>query len=448
MRQYALAAAIVLCCLAGRAAADQSPPAAQEDFAAMRAALTARRQQMQEQQKHYESQISELRQKVEDLSRTAVKPAPTLEEEMAAAVEKAKGDLPKAEPGLMSMFLNKGAGQSSVPDISVLGDFLGHYVADHHNAPNLAQQEDGKRHFQFREMEVAFSAPVDTHSKADLILTGGEDAKGQWNMDLEEGYLTLTTLPYDLQARFGKFRTVFGKDNPVHTHAMAWVDRPDVIANYLGPDGMAETGAEVSWLVPNPWKKYIEWTADFQNNGNPESFAGTRQDDVMFTNHVKYFDNLTPATAMELGGSVATGANGNGSGGRTTLEGVDLTLKWKPVREGLYKALTWQSEAIVSQKDQPGGTTVNSWGAYSSLEYRFALQWRAFVRLDYSEFPDDANSKQLGGAVGLTYDMSEYCYWRLEYKHTNAQGPLAGQDRDELWMQLNFGIGPHQAHKY
>jgi hypothetical protein len=448
MRQYLLAAALALCCLARPVAAGQSPPASQDDLAAMRAEMTALRKQMEEQQKHYEAQISELRQKVDDLSRTAVKPAPSLEEELAAAVEKAKGEVPKTEPGLLSMFFNKGSGQSSVPDISVLGDMLGHYVADHHNAPNPAQQEDGKRHFRFREMEIAFAAPVDPHSKADLILTGGEDANGEWNMELEEGYLTLTTLPYDLQARFGKFRTVFGKNNPFHTHAMAWVDRPDVIANFLGPDGMAETGAEVSWLVPNPWKKYIEWTAALQNNGNPESFAGDRQDDVMFTNHVKYFDNLTPATTAELGGSVATGANGDGSGGRTTLEGADLTIKWKPPGQGLYKALTWQSEVILSQKDRPDGATVSSWGAYSSLEYQFARQWRAFARWDYSEFPDDAQSKQLGGAVGLTYDMSEYCYWRFEYKHTSAQGPLAGQDRDELWLQLNFGIGPHQAHKY
>jgi hypothetical protein len=437
--------ASICCWTPAPALADTAANATTDDLAAIKAEMAEMKRMMEEQRKNDQKEIAELKLKVETLS---ARGAPSPADELAAEIEKAKGEVPQTQQGPLSMFFNKGVGQSSVPDISVLGDFLGHYVADHHKAANPEQQEDGKRHFQFREMEIDFDAPVDPNSRAALVLTGGEDGDGQWNMDLEEGYLTLTTLPYDLQARFGKFRTDFGKNNQFHTHAMAWVDRPDVIANYFGSDGMSETGAEVSWLVPNPWKKYIEWTADFQNNGNPESFAGDRQDDLMFTNHVKYFDNLTKASTGELGGSVATGANGDGNGGRTTLEGVDFTYKWKPPQEGLYKTLTWQSEALLSQKDQACGGTVDSWGAYSSLEYRFARQFRAFARWDYSEFPDDAHSKQLGGAVGLTYDMSEFCYWRFEYKHTSAQGPLAGQDRDELWLQLNFGIGPHQAHKY
>ena len=326
MKRFLVCAVLVAVCsyTPGRAMADAVGSPMADDVASLKAEMAEMKRMMEEQRKQYQSEIDGLKQKVEALSQA--RPGPSPADELAAAIDKAKGEAPKPEPGMLSMFLGKGAGQSSVPDISVLGDVLGHYVTDHHKAPNPPQQEDGKRHFRFREMEIAFSAPVDPNSKADLILTGGEDANGQWNMDLEEGYLTLTTLPYDLQARVGKFRTVFGKNNPFHTHAMAWVDRPDVIANFLGPDGMAETGVEGSWLVPNPWKKYIEWTAAFQNNGNPESFAGDRQDDVMFVNHLKYFDNLTEATTAELGGSVATGANGDGGGGRTTLEGVDFTV--------------------------------------------------------------------------------------------------------------------------
>jgi hypothetical protein len=168
----------------------------------------------------------------------------------------------------------------------------------------------------------------------------------------------------------------------------------------------------------------------------------------MITNHLKYFDSLTPASTVELGGSVTTGPNASGRGGRTNLEGVDFTYKWKPAREGLYRSLTWMSEALLSQKSQPQGPTVNSWGAYSSLEYQFARQWSAFARLDYSEFPDDSRSKQVAGATGLTFLQSEFCFWRFEYKHTRAEGSLAGRDSDELWLQLDFGIGPHRAHKY
>lgn len=431
------------------AARAETPPApVLDDVAALRAEMADLRRQMDEQRRLYQTQIDELKRKVETLP-AAAPPAPTAQEELSALVGQARAAVAKAEENTPRAVLGR-AFQSFNPDLSVIGDFVGHHVVNRTNNAAFPDERGDRRPFQFRELELAFSSPVDPHSRADFFVALEEEPDGEFSIGLEEGYLTLLALPHDLQVRAGKFRSTFGKANLFHTHARPWVDSPNVIANYFGEEGMGENGVEVTWLVPNPAKKYLEYTLQIQNNANGNSFAGERSDDVMLVNHLKYFDDLSTSTTMELGGSVATGDNGSkGPGGsRTTLEGMDLTFKWRDPRQGLYRSVTWMTEALLSQKDQPDAGAVNSWGAYSSLEYQFARQWSAFVRWDYSQMPDDASSRQHAGSVGVTYAQSEFCFWRVAYKRTAASGPLAGDGQDELWLQLDMGIGPHRAHKY
>jgi len=418
----------------------------QDEIAALRAEMADMRRQMAEQRARYEAEIADLRQEVQAISRRGPPPAPnpSPQEELEAAIEAAKTDVAATEPPPLSLFLDRGF-QSFNPDISVIGDFLGHYVSGEHGEIGDHDNED---RFLFREVELAFSSPVDPFSRADFFVHIHEH-DGEWHAGLCEGYLTLLTLPHDLQARVGKFRSAFGKANQLHTHNMPWVDRPNVIANFFSEEGLNEEGAEVSWLVPNPWDRYIEWTLAVQNNENAASFSGNGADDLMYVTHLKVFEDLSEASTLELGGSYATGPNDHGHGGsRTHVEGLDVTYKWRPPREGLYTSCTWQTEVLFSQNDQADGGAENSWGAYSSLEYQFAKRWSAFARWDYSQFPGDSGSSEHAGSVGTTFAQSEYCFWRFSYKLTDTSGPLAGRNRNEAWLQLNVGLGPHRAHKY
>jgi hypothetical protein len=331
--------------------------------------------------------------------------------------------------------------QSFNPDISVIGDVLFHAGK---NEQNTKQNQ-----FQFRELELALGSPVDPFGRADFFI-GIEEEDGQWHSHLEEGYFTFDTLPYDLKARAGKFFSAFGKANQMHTHTMPWVDKPNVIKNFFGEEGMSEAGAELSWLMPNPWNNYIELIFQVQNNGNEASFAGDRSNDLMYVTHLKNFFDIDEDSSIEVGGSFATGANANTNGGhRTYLEGVDLTFKWRPAQQGLYKSLTWMNELLLSHKEQGTDDTVSSCGLYSSLEYQFNRRWSVFGRYDYSQFPDDDKSHENACSTGLTFRQSEYCFWRFQFKHTDAEGSLTtDSSRDELFVQLNFGIGPHRAHQY
>src|SRR5205814_8901966 len=126
------------------------------------------------------------------------------------------------------------------PDIAVIGDFLG---AAGHNVVNPDPA------FAMHESEASFQAVVDPYAHADFFLSFGEEG-----VDLEEGFVTFTSLPGGLLTKVGKMRAAFGKVNTLHNHVLPWTDRPLVINNLVGgEDGIDDAGVSVARLIPNPW---------------------------------------------------------------------------------------------------------------------------------------------------------------------------------------------------
>ena len=126
------------------------------------------------------------------------------------------------------------------PDIAVIGDFLG---AAGRNTENPSPA------LEMHESEASFQAIVDPCARADFFISFGEEG-----VELEEGYLTLTTLPGGLLTKVGKMRAAFGKVNTLHNHVLPWTDRPLVTQNLVGgEDGITDAGISVARLIPNPW---------------------------------------------------------------------------------------------------------------------------------------------------------------------------------------------------
>ncbi|MBU3933448.1 MAG: PspA/IM30 family protein [Candidatus Omnitrophica bacterium] len=392
-----------------------------EEMNGLKEGLQTLKAQFEEMKSNYETKITQLETKVEQLK------------QQTEVVEAKAAQVPQAPQTGLGRY-----SQNFNPDISVIGDFTFHGTDK--------KSDEQYNQFKMRQAELAFSAPVDPYSRADLFLHV-EPSGEEWKIGLCEGYLTLLNLPIEnLQGKIGKFKANFGKVNRLHLHSLPWVDYPNVLTNFLGEEGMSQSGVSASYLIPNPWDKYLELTFEAINNRNSASFAGSQGRDMVYLAHLKNFFDLNEESTLELGGSIATGPNDDGHGkNRTTLEGIDLTYKWRPLKEGLYKSITFQNEFLFSQKDQTDTKQVDSWGAYSSLQYQFAKRLSAFGRYDYSEFPGYANRYDNAVSTGLTFAQSEYCFWRLQFKHTDKN---YSKDSDEIWLQCNFGLGPHRKHEY
>src|SRR5262249_54993359 len=145
------------------------------------------------------------------------------------------------------------------PAISMIGNELsaiGHNPADQRPA------------FTLVESELALSAAVDPYARADVYLTFGEEG-----VEVEEGYMTLTSLPAGLLLRAGRMRSACGKVNTVHRHVLPWVDRPLVNESLLGgEDGIRDTGLSISRLLPSFGGLYLDATAELYRGNSSVIF--------------------------------------------------------------------------------------------------------------------------------------------------------------------------------
>src|SRR5947208_13487076 len=144
--------------------------------------------------------------------------------------------------------------QSMNPDISAIldADFGYYRRAPQYlsgDDPNLGADARHALGFTAQEVELALSAIVDPYFRGDIFLT----IPNLSGLEVEEAFATTTSLPYNLQAKVGSFRSAFGRQNGQHLHVQDFTRRPLLNAAFLGADGLRGPGAEVSWLAPLPF---------------------------------------------------------------------------------------------------------------------------------------------------------------------------------------------------
>jgi hypothetical protein len=316
------------------------------------------------------------------------------------------------------------------PDMSVIGNFLG-AMGTNEVRPIPA--------FEMNEAETTFQAVVDPYARADFFLAFGPEG-----VDLEEGFLTLTSLPGGLLAKVGKMKEQFGKVNTLHPHSLSWADKPLVMTNLLGGDeGMADSGVSVSKLLMNPWF-FLEATGElYQGNSGP--FASHERSDVSYVGRLRGYRDLTEGTNLDIGTSFAYGHNDASVDDTTRLFGIDATFRYRPLQRAIYKRFMGRGELIWSRRGQPSVNLgpQSSFGTYVSGDYQFARRWFAGARLDYSERAYDTTMSDKGASAVLTFWPSEFSQVRGQYRRTKyAEGTTA----NELLFQFLFSIGAHGAH--
>ncbi len=375
--------------------------------------------QMQRQMRVMENRIQELEQEKHVQAREDQETI----QELQASFDKFKQARDEESKGILST-LN--------PEVSVIGDFV--YKADDNGG-------EGDNDFNLREVEIAFSANVDTWARADVIVAV-ENEDGDTVVAIEEGYLTLLETPIaNLQGKFGKFRPFFGKANRMHLHQLPWTNYPLVVQNFFGEEGFSEAGASLSYLIPNPADIFSEITLEAVNNGGTV-FGGGEEGETIYLGHWKNFFELTDITSLEVGASYAFGENGLGNGAETHLSGFDVTVNTELFDQ---RRTTSHTEAVFNTREQAMGNDINSWGMFTSLEQQLTDRWWAFGRYDFSQTPTASNEDTHAYSAGLTFAQSEYVFWRVMYTHTDNE---MSADDNTVWFQLDFSIGPHKPHAY
>src|ERR1019366_1318989 len=315
------------------------------------------------------------------------------------------------------------------PNISVIGNALG--IAGHNavdNQPSL----------QLRESEIGLQAIVDPYARADFFVTFGSQTG---DVGIEEGYITFLTVPGDFLVKVGKLKGAFGKVNTEHLHVRLFADTPLVMTNLLGgDDGIDDAGIWVSRLIPMPSEIFLEGTAQLFQGTSTNLFEAHTRNDVEPLFHLKAYRDLSEATNLELGGSWTRGNGVEGPGFHTTLAGADLTFRWKPLRQGLYRSILVRGEWMHSEREMASETTVRADGWYALGQYQLGRRWVAGYRHDESAHADDASRHDRGGSAILTFWPSEFSQLRTQLRrnrYDQVSGPVTA---NELLLQLQFVI--------
>jgi hypothetical protein len=399
---------------------------------------------------HAQDVAPAVRQELDQLRRDFDALKQQYEQRIAALEEKLKtaqaGPAPAPAPEPPVTFQPTGPaapGSSKVfnPDMAVIGDFLG--------AAGSNKVESNPA-LEMHESEAAFQAIIDPYARGDFFISFGEEG-----VNLEEGFITFTSLPGGLLTKVGKMRAAFGKVNSLHNHVLPWTDRPLVIRNLVGgEDGIADAGFSVAKLIPNNWL-FLEATGQVfrGDSGTDESplYHASQRGDLSFVGHLRGYQDITENSNLDVGVSFSRGHNGLATGDlsdpatfTTRLFGIDATYRWKPLQRSIYNSFVGRTEWIWSRRDQLNGLQAGN-GGYVSGDYQFARRWFAGARLDRSARATDASLVDTGGALVLTYWPSEFSQVRAQYRRTNY---ALADAANELLFQFQFSIGAHGAHPF
>ena len=300
--------------------------------------------------------------------------------------------------------------------------------------------------FNLNYAEVAMHSMVDPYFEAFAIFHLHPDA-----FEIEEAYVTTTSLPAGLRVKAGKFRSAFGRINEKHQHSWNFDEQPIIYKALFGPDMISDPGLQVQWVAPTD--TYIMAGVDAMQGTNDRSFGDTEKSNL-YVGYLKSSLDLTDNLSVLGGVSWAHGETDQKK--NSDVYGVDLTFR---DQLGSYSALTWQSEYLQRNKDTNAtmNATQKQGGLYSELVYQYNNNYSAGVRYEKITKNDTDLSAYSGMDTGnldkytamVQYKPFPFSRLRLEYSHDRTK-VIAGQrkDVDTAMLTLNIAAGAHGAHAY
>lgn len=418
------------------------------------------RQQMQNAQREYQKTLDAL---TERLQRLEARPrqaatAPIVVQAPPGPAPPTLTDLAKPHQPF-SLYGERRQGQFLL-DFGVVGDFVGNITQRNVEKATGGTFAGRENRFFPREVELMFFGQIDPYARGEVRIEAAEefeDGARATAVNLAEAHLTLLTLPWGTQAKLGFLRNRFGLLNERHREALPQTDQPNVLTQFLGEEGLRESGAEMSWVAPLPF--YLEALAGVFNGDNEDAFGRGSLKAPLVTGRLRTFFELGEAHALQLGVSGASGETPDKR--RSTLAGVDLKYKLTP--EGWRHALlTVAGEALYSNRrvdvfnDAGAGEdrTRKRFGWYAYAEAQPWQRWVGGVRYDWTQFPVDPG-REWAVEPYIAFLPSEFLRFRLAYKHTDRSHRVTGPDDrgsarvfDEILFQATFFLGAHPAHPF
>jgi hypothetical protein len=384
------------------------------------------------------------------------------------------------------------AGKGADLDVSVVLDMNAYHDTGKEGVGHLKEHmsgfghhhegaEEGHHHgfedgFNLRHVELGFSAEVDPYFRAWTVVAVDEDGA-----ELEEAVLQTTSLPGGLTLSGGKIKSGIGRINRQHSHNWDFLDQPLVYDAFFGEHGLADTGAQLTWLAPTPF--YLLLGAEAFDGDNEKSFAvddsGLQQEHAaprLYTAFLKAGPDLGPNHALQVGLSVLSGRHqvsevdeeegSAGADGYSRIYGADAVYKYDAKRAHGYGDVIVQAEYFYRDQDLDhltgGWQGLAPWshqqdGYYAQGLYGFLPRWRAGLRWDQVGLTNEVEDPETASAsCDSSYRLASVCDWKLsEFSLLRLQAGrgwyATDEGREAAWefaLQWQITFGKHAAHDF
>lgn len=345
-----------------------------------------------------------------------------------------------AEHGMAVEFSASDHSHSPLPNISVVGDFVGRLTSD-----GFDDEDNGDDLF-LREIEIAFQGYLYPQVRSDIVLS--MEREDDLNTTLEEGYVSFLHIgDTSLNSQLGKMRLDFGKVNKQHPHEWYYVTPPLVNRNFLTDHGVLVNGGSLGYLFRTRKKPFASleggvWSishhGDEHESDEHENEFGPGFRNRVYSGRLWTSTALSDSSKLQLGASIAHGSGTEeefvlpGESDQVTLSGFDLTYQlWSSVD----KRFMLQSEYV--QQRRIGQT---NFGYYALANYQWNKYWDFGLRYDWSQRPVPSTNHDSGISAILTNHRTESTKLRLQYTRGNSADDGVV---NEGFFQVIWGIGHH-----
>lgn len=330
-----------------------------------------------------------------------------------------------------------GSGLKTSIGVDILGQFK---LSEESNAPD---------NLVVRSAEVSFYAPVDHHFDGVLSLAAHRE-NGVSLFEVHEAVLSSDRFIPMSQFKLGQFFLGLGRLNQFHQHDWPFTKAPIVYDEFLGGEGIIDSGGEYSILLPLPF--YFELTLGITSGyvfGHSHNAGKKPKIPTNYARTVNFF------SVMDF--DVQTGLNylyrKDSQGLEMLLLGLDITSK-KELGKGA--SFLWQSEVWYRDLTSKESTGEKALGLYTFPEWGASSLWRFGLRFDYHTI---LNKKDLTGKhlenykvalePALTYKASEFSKIRLTYSFLKDHMVGKEESLDQsVVLQSVFILGAHPSHSF
>ena len=325
---------------------------------------------------------------------------------------------------------------------------------------------------QVQGIEPSVSLRAGEHLEGFVTAVVFNNASDDWDWEMEEAFLKVVEIPGRLELRGGRYLNRVGYHNAIHQHSWTTVDAPLVNALFLGEDGLASEGGELTWLPCSGTSLSLSFgdrVSHEGEHGDHEEDHGHSEGESSYEAHafesLQIEGDLVTLSArslwrrddfLSLSGTLAVTGGENSSGGDSATGLAGLELEWREHgREAGGRSVRWRNEVIMIDSERIHLEEAEHEGegddAHDEVDAR-GLGWTSllsgdlevplspFIRFDYVEAFDELELSSwerisVGGTWTLRNEPKLYCRIQANFDERGTE------NEESLWFQVGFSWG-------